>query len=216
MFPATHCDIMSPQPSFILASSSKYRQAQFAALGIQAEAVAPDIDESAHPHELPQELAERLACAKSIKVASGCTDSIVIASDQVAVVCVDDTLHQLSKPGTFENAREQLRLCSGRCVTFYSALTVYDTRTDKSVTDTDITQVWFRELNDAHIEAYLHDEQPYDCAGSFKSEGKGVLLFERINSRDPNALIGLPVMLLRDLLAQLDIDLLTLATSVSQ
>lgn len=206
---------MSAKPPFILASSSKYRQAQFATLGIKAEAISPDIDESAHPHELPQELAERLACAKAMKVARGRVDSIVIASDQVAVVCVDDTLHLLSKPGTFDTAREQLRLCSGRCVTFYSALTIHDSRTQQTFTDTDVTQVWFRELSDAHIEAYLHNEQPYDCAGSFKSEGKGVLLFERIDSRDPNALIGLPVMLLRDLLEKLDIDLLSLATAAA-
>ncbi|OFC72615.1 Maf family protein [Alteromonas confluentis] len=203
-------------PKFILASSSKYRQAQFASLGISAEAIAPDIDEAAHDNELPQALAERLASAKAAKIAGQHADSIIIASDQVAVVCVHDKLHQLGKPGSFDKARQQLQMCSGRCVTFYSALTVHHAQTKKVITDTDVTQVWFRELSDAQINAYLHNEQPYDCAGSFKSEGKGVLLFERIDSRDPNALIGLPVMLLRDMLAEFNIDLLTLATSMSQ
>lgn len=203
-------------PTFILASSSKYRQAQCASLGIHARAIAPNIDETPQPHELPDELAERLAIAKAQAVVNQQAEGIIIASDQVAALYVDDTLHLLGKPYNLETARQQLRLCSHRCVTFYSALTVYDTGSGKNITKTDVTQVWFRQLTEQQIDAYLNAEQPFDCAGSFKSEGKGVLLFERIDARDPNALIGLPVMLLRDMLETLDIDLLLLATSVSE
>ena len=197
-------------PPFILATSSKYRQAQFASLGIDANIIAPEIDENPLAGEQPAELAERLALAKAQKVASSKTDVVVIAGDQVAAVTDDNGIqHILGKPHQFETACQQLHLCSNRTVTFYSALAVISG--EHQWVETDITQVHFRPLSNAQIVAYLRCEQPYDCAGSFKSEGKGVLLFDRIDSRDPNGLIGLPVMLLRDMMSRLDIDLLLLA-----
>ena len=177
---------MYPSPRFILATSSVYRQAQFASLGVNATIIAPDIDESPLTDEQPGALAERLAAAKAGKV------------------------------GTHEAATEQLLLSSDRYVTFYSALSIIDAATKEQTTATEITKVHFRSLSKTHIEQYLRDEKPYNCAGSFKSEGKGTLLFERIESRDPNALIGLPVMLLRDMLAGYGIDLLLLATSLTE
>ncbi|MBT79339.1 MAG: septum formation protein Maf [Alteromonadaceae bacterium] len=208
---------MYPSPRFILATSSVYRQAQFASLGVNATIIAPDIDESPLTDEQPGALAERLAAAKAGKVAAETENGIVIAGDQVASLTTGSgTTLILGKPGTHEAATEQLLLSSDRCVTFYSALSIIDAATKGQTTATEITKVHFRSLSKTHIEQYLRDEKPYDCAGSFKSEGKGTLLFERIESRDPNALIGLPVMLLRDMLAGYGIDLLLLATSLTE
>lgn len=199
--------------SLILASSSKYRQAQLAALGLHCPAIAPDIDEQPFADESAEAVARRLACAKATTVGQRYPQALTLGSDQVAVVMVDGQARQLGKPGTEARGCEQLTLCSGNIVTFYSALSIYDGATGQAITDTDITRVHFRHLTDAAIAAYIKAEQPLDCAGSFKVEGRGALLFERIESRDPNSLIGLPVMLLRDMLAHHNIDLLALATA---
>ncbi|QJR79456.1 septum formation protein Maf [Alteromonas pelagimontana] len=199
--------------NLILASSSRYRQAQLAALGVNAEAIAADIDESPFPEEKPDVLAARLAAAKASKVSALKPEAIVIGSDQVACLNSPDGRHILGKPGCHSKAVKQLSLCQGRSVIFYSALSLACKSSGKQVTETDITTVHFTTLSQRQIEDYLRAETPYDCAGSFKSEGKGVLLFDAIESRDPNALIGLPVMLLRDLLIHFEVDLLALATA---
>lgn len=203
--------MLVPSVELILASSSRYRQAQLAQLGIKADAIAPEIDESPLAHEQPQQMAERLATLKARKIAADHKHALVIGSDQVAVVEHDGKQQLLGKPGNFEAALAQLQMCQAKKVAFYSALCVC--LGNRAVTRTDVTEVYFRSLTVESITAYLRCEQPYDCAGSFKSEGRGVLLFERIESRDPNSLIGLPVMLLRDILAQFDVDLLALATA---
>ncbi|MEG3766959.1 Maf family protein [Alteromonas sp. 14N.309.X.WAT.G.H12] len=202
---------------FILASSSTYRQKQLMSLGIQAEAIAPYINESPLTGESPQHLAERLAQEKADKIAGQYPNHIVIAGDQVA--SVEDPAGKqvvLGKPHTFDAAVAQLSMCSGKKVTFYSALSVMCNAKGKQLTGCDTTDVWFNLLSQEQIVAYLKCEQPYDCAGSFKSEGKGILLFQRITSRDPNALIGLPCMLLRDMLEAFGIDLLLLSTQTAE
>lgn len=195
----------------ILASSSSYRQQQLASLGILTDAIAPDIDETPLSDEKPEALALRLASEKAQKIAGKHSSSVVIGADQVAVVNDGTHEHILGKPGNFENAVTQLTRCSGKRVDFYSAVSVCHKDSDKQVTRTETTTVTFLTLREEEIHAYLHAEKPFDCAGSFKSEGRGVLLFDNIQSRDPNALIGLPLMLLRDLLNEFDISLLDIA-----
>lgn len=197
----------------ILASGSRYRQQQFADLGILAQNIAPDIDETPRPGESPIALCQRLADAKAATISATHTDALVIGSDQVALIEESEPPQVLGKPHTHENALSQLRQCSGRTVSFYTAVSVHCQSKNIRVTQMEPTRVVFRTLRDEDIERYLLSDKPYDCAGSFKSEGRGALLFERIESRDPNALIGLPIMLLRDMLAShAGIDLLTLAT----
>ena len=196
----------------VLASSSAYRQAQLAAIGIQAKTIAPDIDETPFPDEAPAQLAKRLAEQKATKVAHQHPDHLTIGSDQVAVVTIDGVAYKLGKPGTTEKACEQLALCSGKIVTFYTAVAVYKADTQQMASATETVDVHFLPLSDEAISCYVQAEQPLDCAGSFKVEGRGALLFSRVTSRDPNTLIGLPVMLLRDLLAGFEVDLLALAT----
>lgn len=201
-------------PPFILASSSRYRQSQMAALGINAKCISPNIDEQRKHGETPEALATRLAGEKATKVAFSHPNTLVIGSDQVASLTDDNgETVILGKPHHFEAAMEQLTLCSGKTVTFHTALSLVQQSVNKQYTAIDTTTVYFKTLTTQHITQYLRCETPYDCAGSFKSEGKGVLLFDRIDSRDPQALIGLPVMLLRDMLSEFDIDLLALATS---
>ncbi|MBU2976709.1 Maf family nucleotide pyrophosphatase [Alteromonas sp. C1M14] len=202
---------------FILASSSSYRLKQLSTLGIQAKAIAPEINETPLTGESPQHLSERLAQEKAEKIASQYPNHIIIAGDQVASV-TDKTGKQilLGKPHTFEAAVSQLSLCSGQHVTFHSALSVMCYAKGKQITSSEVTDVWFNTLTAQHISAYLECEEPYDCAGSFKSEGKGILLFQRISSRDPNALIGVPCLLLRDMLEAFGVDLLLLATRSSE
>lgn len=197
----------------ILASSSTYRQQQLASLGIRTQAIAPHINETACAGEGPDALAVRLATEKAAKIAEAHPSAMVIGADQVAVVNNGSTTHVLGKPGTHDNAVKQLQLCSGKAVDFYSALSVCHKDSDKQVTRVEVTTVTFLKLSDTEIQHYLLAETPYDCAGSFKSESRGVLLFERITSRDPNALIGLPIMLLRDLLSEFDVSLLDIACS---
>lgn len=195
----------------ILASSSSYRQQQLASLGIHTEAIAPCIDESPLKDETPVELASRLASEKARKVAGKHPSALVIGADQVAVVGDKSDEVLLGKPGNYERAVEQLTLCSGKKVNFYSAVSVCHAASNKQVTRIETTTVTFCELSEHAIEHYILTETPYDCAGSFKSEGRGVLLFDNIQSRDPNALIGLPLMLLRDLLSEFDVSLLEVA-----
>ncbi|MFZ8200155.1 Maf family protein [Alteromonas portus] len=202
--------------SLVLASSSQYRKMLLANIGILVDTHAPDIDETPFANESPTALCLRLAEQKAHKVAAELervnSDTIIIGSDQVALVQTDAGPQLLGKPGTVENAVNQLLACQGKQVSFYTALCLYQPSANKTITQVDETRVFFRHNSEAAIRAYVDKEQPLDCAGSFKSEGLGVLLFDKIQSRDPNSLIGLPIMLLNELLgAHFDVDLLAMA-----
>ena len=180
---------MPEAPPLILASTSRYRRELLQRFGLAFECVSPGVDETASPGETPAAQAERLAQAKAAAVAQRHPQSVVIGSDQVAEL---DGI-ALGKPLTHERALAQLRACSGREVLFHTAVSV-TTPGASSQQFCDLTRVRFRALDDAEIERYLVAEQPYDCAGSFKSEGLGAALFDAIDSRDPTALIGLPLI----------------------
>ena len=202
--------------SLVLASSSQYRKMLLANIGIQVDTHAPDIDETPFANESPTALSLRLAEQKAHKVAAELekvnNDTIIIGSDQVALVQTDAGPQLLGKPGTSENAVNQLMACQGKQVSFYTALCLHQPIANKTITQVDETRVFFRHNSETAIRAYVDKEQPLDCAGSFKSEGLGVLLFDKIESRDPNSLIGLPIMLLNELLgAHFDVDLLAMA-----
>ena len=184
-------------PRLILASTSRYRRELLERLGIPFETCAPNTDESRLNGETPDALAARLAEAKARAIADRYPDALIIGSDQVAY-CGERTY---GKPLTHENAARQLREMSGQTVTFQTALCLLNTRTDIARTTSVPTRITFRTLDDATIERYLHREQPYDCAGSAKSEGLGIALIARFDGEDPNALIGLPLIALCNLLA---------------
>ncbi|MBN8736742.1 MAG: septum formation protein Maf [Xanthomonadales bacterium] len=183
-------------PRIVLASTSRYRAELLRRLLDDFEQVSPDVDEPELPGEAPGARALRLAVAKAEAAARDRPDALVIGSDQVAAHG-ETVLH---KPGNIENARQQLRASSGNVVDFHTALCVIDTRSGKSGTALDHTRVVFRVLTDPEIDRYLAIERPFDCAGSFKSEGAGISLFERIESEDPTGLIGMPLIALARLL----------------
>ncbi len=185
-------------PRIVLASTSRYRAELLRRLVNNFEQAAPDVAEPELPGEAPGARAMRLSIAKAEAVAKDRRDALVIGSDQVAALG-NAVLH---KPGNIENAHKQLRASSGNTVDFYTSLCVLDTRSGKSGTALDHTCVVFRFLTDSEIDRYLAIEHPIDCAGSFKSEGAGISLFERIESEDPTALIGLPLIALARLLRE--------------
>ncbi len=193
----------------VLASTSRYRRELLARIAPRFRVVAPDVDEGPLPLEFPHDLARRLAGSKARKVARQCPGAVVIGSDQVAAFDAVGTVETmlLDKPGTQDKARQQLIACSGRVVVFYTAVCLFDARTDplRSELLVDTTRVHFRALDAAEIERYLEREAALDCAGSFKCEGLGIALFERIESEDPTALIGLPLIVLSRLLRELGI-----------
>lgn len=176
--------------ALILASSSRYRADLLTRLGIDFECRAPDVDESPLPGEAPADLVRRLAHLKAAAVAANCRAGLVIGSDQVAV----SGGRILGKPGTAESACAQLALLSGRAVSFLTGLCLLDAVSGAHQLAVVPTTVHFRTLQRAEIENYVAREQPLDCAGSFKSEGLGIALFERIDGDDPTALIGLPLI----------------------
>ena len=186
------------RPRIVLASTSRYRADLLRRLLEDFGQVAPDVDEATVPGEMPAARAGRLAAAKASAVAAVFGDALVIGSDQVAAL-EGSILH---KPGRIENAREQLRASSGRHVDFFTGVCVSSARQGHQWEALDHTRVFFRELEEAEIDRYLAHEQPLDCAGSFKSEGAGIALFERIEMEDPTALVGLPLMALARLLRQ--------------
>lgn len=201
-----------PPPKIILASSSIYRQKQLAQLGIFFSSVPPDIDESAYPEETPHDLAIRLSAQKAVKVAEQLmhnnpqtqNDYLIIGSDQTANIN-----HQLlSKPLSYDNAVNQLKLCSGQAVIFYSGLAVLDTKTQKTYTQAITTEVKFRPLSDREIHNYVQIDNPIHSAGSFKCESLGISLFDYIRSDDPSALVGLPLIALNKLLLKFNINAL--------
>jgi len=182
----------------VLASTSRYRQALLSRLGIPFTVADPKVDESPKQGEEPQVLATRLAQAKALAVAPGYPDALIIGCDQVA--SSEGVL--LGKPGSHANAVAQLSLLSGRTATFLTALCVHNTATGHSSVRTVPYQVTFRNLTPNVIENYLFKERPYDCTGSAKSEGLGIALIAKMHGEDPNALVGLPLIALVDLLAE--------------
>ncbi len=174
----------------ILGSTSRYRRELLERLGLPFEVVAPGVDETPLPAETPRDLALRLALAKARAVARVHPQAVVIGSDQVA----DLAGQPLGKPGNHERAVEQLRRMRGQTVVFQTALAVVCEASGFESVDLAPVRVVFRDLSDAEIERYLRIEQPYDCAGSARSEGLGIALLDRIDSDDPTALIGLPLI----------------------
>jgi len=187
----------------VLASTSVFRKQLLEKLNIEFETASPDIDESALPGESPQQLVERLSALKAQAVGNAFPDSLIIGSDQVA--CIDGKI--LNKPGNFENALKQLQIASGKVVTFYTGLTLFNSSNGATQTICDTYKVHFRTLNDEQITRYLEQEQPYNCAGSFKSEGLGISLFEKLDGDDPNALIGLPLIRLINMLEKENLNI---------
>lgn len=198
----THAPSLRP-PRLILASSSPYRRALLERLRIAFDVAVPALDETPLATETPAATALRLAQAKARAVAArecaaapDAAPVLVIGSDQVATF---DGL-QIGKPGTHEKALEQLRLMRNRVVEFHSALCLFDSARDLAQTEDVVTRVRFRDLPDAELEAYLRAETPYDVAGAAKSEGLGIALLESIESDDPTALVGLPLIALTRML----------------
>lgn len=185
----------------LLASASPYRGQLLSRLDLPFDQAAAAIEESARPGESAAEVARRLAAAKTAALAADRPDAVIIGSDQT----VDCGGTLLGKPGGFDAARRQLLALSGNRALFYTAVALLDTRSGRLEEDMAITEVTFRTLTEPEIERYLLRETPYDCAGSFKAEGLGISLFEAVHSDDPTALIGLPLIRVRRLLAVLGV-----------
>jgi len=194
---------MKTQP-LILASSSPYRKQLLEKLGFDFICAAPDIDEKMRANESAKSLALRLAHEKAQALAVRYPTQLIIASDQVAIL--DN--QQLEKPGTPANAIQQLQNSSGKIVDFHTSICVLNSATQEIKSSIDLCRVHFKTLSQQEIINYVQREQPYDCAGSFKSEGLGIALFERIEGDDPNALIGLPLIQLISLLTDFGISVL--------
>lgn len=182
----------------VLASTSPFRRELLCRLGLPFEVAAPHIDESRRPGESAEALVLRLSEAKARAVAERLGDALVIGSDQVAVVGGE----VVGKPGDRERAIAQLRRASGRRVTFLTGLSLADAASGRAQTVCEVFHVHFRPLGDDQIARYVDREQPFNCAGSFKSEGYGITLFARLEGDDPNALIGLPLIRLVELLGR--------------
>jgi septum formation protein len=191
-------------PPVILASTSRYRRALLARLGIAFEVAAPGVDETALPGETPRALALRLAEAKARAVASGRAAGLVIGSDQVAE-CDGEPV---GKPGTHERAAAQLARLSGRTVVFHTGVALVNAQTGRAQVECVDVASTYRRLSADDIEQYLRRERPYDCAGSVRSEGLGVVLFERIVNDDPSALVGLPLIAVARMLRAEGLDAL--------
>ncbi len=198
---------MTTRPLLILASTSIYRRELLSRLRLPFEVHAPDVDETPLPGEAPATLAQRLALAKAHTVARLHPNAVVIGSDQVA----DLDGQPIGKPGTHERAVAQLRSMSGRSVVFQTAVAVVCARSSYAGTALAPVKVRFRELSAEEIELYLRTEQPYDCAGSAKSETLGIALLDAIESDDPTALVGLPLIRTCALLRAAGIDPLSAA-----
>ena len=193
---------MSTRPTLILGSTSRYRRELLERLRLPFEVHAPDVDETPRPGEAPAALAQRLALAKAHAVAAAHPDAIVIGSDQVADL---DGL-PIGKPGTHERAVEQLHAMRGRSIVFQTAVAVVRVSTGYVGTALAPVTVRFRQLSDEEIEHYLRTEQPYDCAGSAKCDTLGIALLDAIESDDPTALVGLPLIRTCALLRAAGID----------
>lgn len=184
--------------SLVLGSTSPFRRTLLEKLGLPFLTDAPNTDETRLDGESPQHLVMRLAEAKARDVATRYPDALIIGSDQVA--CVDGEI--LGKPGNRTKAIEQLQASSDKVVTFHTGLCLLNAATGRSQVQVDPFDVHFRTLHTDQIERYVDHEQPFNCAGSFKSEGFGITLFSRLHGRDPNTLIGLPLILLIEMLGE--------------
>ena len=179
----------APRP-LILASTSRYRAGLLDRFGLPFEKQDPAVDETERAGESPRARAFRLSEAKAEAVASRCPQAIVIGGDQVPATST--TI--LNKPGNAANCREQLMLLSGSTAEFYTACTVRSLETGVKLSHVDTTAVKLRPLSDAEIERYIEREKPFDCAGGFKAEALGIVLFERIDTEDPTAIVGMPLI----------------------
>lgn len=189
----------------ILGSSSPFRKLLLEKLQVDFDICSPDIDESSLENESPESLVKRLTIEKAKAVAEQFTDALIISSDQIA-------LHQdrvIGKPGTHEVAVKQLSSFSGETVRFITGLCLYNSFTHEYQYHEDLTLVKFRQLSKEQITGYLEKDKPYQCAGSFKSEGLGAALFESLETKDPNALIGLPIIALVKMLEAQGMDVLS-------
>lgn len=192
-------------PSILLASTSPFRQALLHKLGLPFITAAPEVDETPQQGETAEALVTRLAVAKAQALAKMYPGHWIIGSDQVCLL--DDQI--TGKPHTAENARAQLRAASGKAITFYTGLALFHPDTNQLLQCCEPFVVHFRMLTDAEIAGYVEKEQPLQCAGSFKSEGLGICLFDRLEGRDPNTLVGLPLIALNEMLQQAGINPLT-------
>lgn len=187
----------------VLASTSIYRAELLKRLQLPFETAAPNVDETPLPGESARATSLRLAQEKARATAAAHPDALIIGSDQVALL----EGRQIGKPLTHDNATKQLQSMRGKTSVFYTALALYNARTGTMQAEVAENQVTLRDLSDAEIEAYLLKEQPYHCAGSAKSEGLGIALMRSMSGDDPNALIGLPLILLCDMLRKEHIPL---------
>lgn len=194
--------IQTIKRKIVLGSSSIYRQELLRRLQLPFEVASPQVDETPLLHEAPVETAKRLAAAKAFAVAETYSQALIIGSDQVAVL--GDV--RLGKPLTHVNAAKQLQLMRGREVMFFTGLCLLNSDTGRMQIRVVPSRVRFRSFSDQQIENYLVREQPYQCAGSAKSEGLGIVLIESITGDDPNALIGLPLIALVEMLAHEGVD----------
>lgn len=189
-------------PQLILASTSPWRRALLEKLAIPFECAAPEVDETPLPGEAPRHLVLRLAQKKAQSLAHRYPSHLIIGSDQICVLDGEIT----GKPLTEENARQQLLKARGNIVTFYTGLALYNSATGHLQTEVEAFDVHFRHLSETEIEDYVRKERPLHCAGSFKSEGLGIALFERLEGRDPNTLIGLPLIALCQMLRRENVN----------
>jgi septum formation protein len=194
---------LNSQP-LVLASTSIYRRELLERLQIPFQTADPDVDEAPLSGENAKRTSWRLSREKAQAVSAHFPDALIIGSDQVALL----DGQQIGKPLTHENAVLQLRAMRGKTVAFYTALTLLDTRSGDMQTEVAENRVSFREFSDSEIESYLRKEQPYHCAGSAKSEGLGIALISRMEGDDPNALVGLPLILLVDMLKKQGVPIL--------
>lgn len=187
---------MEQPRQLVLASTSKYRKALLERLGLAFQIAAPGVDEQPLPGEAPQDTALRLSLAKARALTPRFRDALIIGSDQVAA----SGGARLDKPGDHGTAVRQLRSLSGKAADFHTAVALLDARSGQAQSRVVPCRVVFRTLSDARIESYLQREQPYDCAGSAKSEGLGIALIARMETDDPTSLIGLPLIALTEML----------------
>ncbi|AKP35098.1 Maf family protein [Yersinia aleksiciae] len=185
-------------PQLVLASTSSYRRTLLEKLQLSFITAAPETDESPLPGENADVLVQRLAQAKAQALAVRYPQHLIIGSDQVCVINGEI----VGKPHNHANAMKQLQQASGECVTFYTGLALLNSATGSINCLCETFDVYFRTLSDAEIDGYLRREQPWNCAGSFKSEGLGITLFARLSGRDPNTLIGLPLIALTQMLIE--------------
>ena len=206
-----HCTFMNELPApLILASTSPFRRELLARLNLTFQTCKPEVDETPLPNEPAHLLVERLAVTKAKDARRHFDSGLVIGSDQVCVI----ENQVLGKPGDYEHALEHLRNASGKTVQFLTGLCLYDIDNDRQQSLVEPFDVVFRQLTDEQISHYLKTEQPYQCAGSFKSEGLGITLFEKLVGDDPNSLVGLPLIKLVTLFKNWNIDVLSAQSGV--